>query len=423
MQPAWRPGRLSVASWAIYDLANTIFALGVGGLYFAEWLTDNGAPDIALSLTIDAAMLVVIATSPWIGAASDHAARRVRFLIPTTLLAVTATFFLASVGVAGSLVIYAFALVGFNLGGVVYDALLPDVSTTENRGRISGWGVGVGYVGSIIAVLLGGWLIDAHGYPTLFRAIAIAFLLFALPAFFFIRERPRPNRRGPPATIGGSLRQLAAAWRRARTYEGVVAFLVGRFLYGDAINTLIGGFLTIFVINELGFSDAQVQGLLGLAIVTAMIGGVSGGRLTDRLGPKRTLHFALYLWMAAITGGIVAAAGDTTPLAWSVGAIGGYALGTTWAADRVYMAMISPPRHLGEFYGLYATVGRFATLLGPLVWGLIVSVAGLSRSAAMGALLGFLVAGRIVLERVDDTPRRWAEADLLPGGDGVAGSH
>ncbi len=43
---------MSVASWVLYDLANTIFALGVGGLYFAEWLTDNGAPDIALALTI-----------------------------------------------------------------------------------------------------------------------------------------------------------------------------------------------------------------------------------------------------------------------------------------------------------------------------------------------------------------------------------
>lgn len=410
----WQPSRLSVASWVTYDLANTIFALGVGGLYFAEWVTDNGAPDIALSLTIDAAMIVVIATSPWIGAASDHAARRVRFLIPTTLLAVTATFFLASAGLTGSLVIYAFALVGFNLGGVVYDALLPDVSTEENRGRVSGWGVGVGYVGSIIAVILGGLLLDAYGYPTLFKAIAIAFLVFAMPAFFFIRERPRHRRRGPKASIGGSLRQLIAAWRRARTYEGVVPFLVGRFLYGDAINTLIGGFLTIFVINELDFSDDEVQNLLALAILTAIAGGIVGGRLTDRLGPRRTLHFALYIWMVAIVGGIVAASGDQRALAWIVGGAGGFALGTTWAADRVYMARISPPRYLGEFYGLYATVGRFATLLGPLAWGLIVDVLGFSRSAAMGALLVFLVAGRLVLGKVNDEPRSWGPEDLVP---------
>ena len=408
----WRPTRLSVSSWVVYDLANTIFALGVGGLYFAEFLTDNGAPDIALALTIDAAMIVVITTSPWIGVASDQATRRARFLIPTTLLAVTATFFLASVGVTGSLIIYAFALVGFNLGGVVYDALLPDVSNASNRGRISGWGVGIGYVGSIIAVVLGGLFLDEFGYSTLFRAIAIAFLILALPAFFFIRERPRTRRPEPRATIGGSLKHLVAAWKKARAYHGVVPFLLGRFLYSDAINTLIGGFLTIFVINELDFTDDEVQNLLALAIVTAIIGGITGGQLSDRFGPRRTLHLALYVWMAAILGGIVAASGDQRAVVWVVGAAGGYALGTTWAADRVYMALISPPRHLGEFYGLYATVGRFATLLGPLVWGLVVNVFHLSRSVAMGALLVFIIAGRVVLRRVDDEPRDWGEEDL-----------
>ena len=410
----WQPPRRSVASWVVYDLANTIFALGVGGLYFAQWVTENGAPDIALALTIDAAMIVVIATSPWLGAASDHAARRVRFLIPTTILAVTATFFLASVGVIGSLIIYAFALVGFNLGGVVYDALLTDVSTEENRGRISGWGVGVGYVGSIIAVVLGGLLLDTYGYSALFRAIALAFLLFALPAFFFIRERPRQRRPGPMPGIRRSITHLIEAWRRAGTYPGVVPFLLGRFLYGDAINTLIGGFLTIFVINELNFSDDEVQNLLALAILTAIVGGITGGRLTDHLGPRRTLHFALYVWMIAILGGIVAASGDQRDLVWLVGGAGGFALGTTWAADRVYMARISPPRYLGEFYGLYATVGRFATLLGPLTWGLIVNVFHLSRSTAMGALLVFIAAGRAVLSLVDDEPRPWGPEDLRP---------
>ncbi len=95
-----------------------------------------------------------------------------------------------------------------------------------------------------------------------------------------------------------------------------------------------------------------------------------------------------------------------------LGVVGGVSLGATWAADRVYMQRISPPRHLGEFYGLYATVSRFATILGPLMWGLLVTVLGLPREVAMGGLVAFLVASRLVLNGVDDRPRHWSPGDL-----------
>jgi UMF1 family MFS transporter len=228
-------------------------------------------------------------------------------------------------------------------------------------------------------------------------------------------------RPGRPPSIRTAFDGLIRTWRKASEYRGVVPFLVGRFLYADAINTLTGGFLTIYVKTELGFTDSEVRTLLGLAIVAAIAGGLIGSLWTDKLGPRRMLHFALYLWMVGMIAGIVAAAAGWKPLTWAVGAIGGLGLGITGTADRVYMARISPPRFLGEFYGIYATVGRFATLLGPLLWGLIVSVLGLPREVALGSLLAFLIAGRLVLSRVDDVPRAWSDADLgepVPSSDG-----
>ena len=91
----------------------------------------------------------------------------------------------------------------------------------------------------------------------------------------------------------------------------------------------------------------------------------------------------------------------------------GIALGATWASDRVVMIRVSPPRFLGEFYGLYATVGRFATIAGPLVWALIVDLAGLPRTYAMGALALFIATGWLILSRVDDSERPWTDDDRL----------
>jgi UMF1 family MFS transporter len=418
----WRPSRLSVGSWALYDLANTIFALGVGSLYFASWLTDhvdglpsvlrgNGDADLALAVVVDVAMVVVIVLGPWIGARSDHRGPRSRFLIPSTVLAVVPTLFLATASPFWSLALYGVALIGFNLGSVVYDAMLPDVSTPENIGRVSGIGIAVGYLGSLAAWGIGKALLDPYGYPAVFRAIAVAFLLFALPSFFLVRERPRAVVPGPAPHLLGSLRRLIDAWQRTRQYRGVTRFLVGRFFYTDAVNTLIAGFLTIYAIEEVGFSDSQVQDLLVVAIGGSMIGGYLGGRLVDVVGPRRLLHWTLHTWVVAFVIGIAAGATGSQALAWPLGALGGLALGSTWAADRVYMQRISPPRYLGEFYGLYATVGRFATILGPLVWGLVVTVLGLPREVALGALALMLVTGRVILHKVDDRPREWGEAD------------
>lgn len=413
-----RPGRLSVASWVVYDLANTIFALGVVGLFFSDWLVANDLPDSYLAAVQVGAAVVVIFLAPWAGARSDATGTRVPTLIVTTAVAVAATAMLATGPIWLTLTMLWAAVVAVNTGSVVYDALLVDVSTPRTRGFVSGLGVGVGYLGSFLGLGIGLLALDVlgWGYEATFRAIAAAFLLFALPAFFLIEERPARLSDVVPG-VSDIARRIADSWRTASRHAGVVRFLVGRFLYTDAINTLIGGFLAIFVIDELRLDRRFFTTLMGVAIAAAVVGGLGAGAVISRIGPLRVLRGVLVMWVLAIVAGIIASLTGLTGLAWLIGPIGGIALGATWAADRVVMTRISPPRHLGEFYGLYATVGRFATIAGPLVWALVVDGLGLGRNTAMAALAGFVTVGWWVLGKVDDAERDWAavtEAGLPP---------
>ena len=398
----WVPDRRSTAAWVLYDLANTTFALGVGSRYFGQWLIeDRGGSDWMLSAATIAAMAVVIVLSPWVGAVTDHIGKRLPYLIGMTAVCVGSTLLLATWGIVPSLVFYAVATVGFQAGAVVYDALLADVSTPLTRGRISGIGVAVGYAGSALALGIGAFLLPRFGYAAVFRVLAVVFLLFSLPAFFWIRERPKERLPGRFPSVFASPRIMVDAWRQASLCPGVVRFLIGRFLYTDAINTVFL-FNAVFAKLELGFTNAQTDRLAIVAILCAAFGAAFAGRAVDRFGPRYVLNAALYLQIAGLAAAVTAALTGVQAIGWFVAVGGGAGIGAAWTADRVYMTRLSPPHLLGEFFGLYAIVGRFATVLGPLAWALVADGLGWGRTAALAALAIFIVAARFVLQGVSD---------------------
>ena len=405
------PNWLTVGSWALYDLANTVFSMNIVSLYFSLWVVNEmGGSDAAYGYANSFSMFLVLISAPLAGALSDQAGRRMPFLVISSLICIAFTALLGLGGLAISLFFFVIANYMFQVGLIFYEPLLTEVSTEETRGKISGFGVGLGYMGSFIGVGSGILLLDRIGYVGIFRLTALIFLIFALPCFFFVREKKRSGSfTFGLDTIRNAFQQVLKTIPHARSYRGLLRFLIGRFFYADAANTVIV-FMGIYVTNELGYTPTEVQILLLVAIVAAVVGGFVWGGIVDKVGPKRTLNWVLVLWMSTMAGAILTA----TPLLpgelfWGVAILAGIALGGTWTADRPYMILLSPPKYLGEFYGLYSMIGRFASILGPLTWGIIVDALGWGRPAAIGSLLIFIVIGYIILQGVDDEPRNWPQ--------------
>jgi UMF1 family MFS transporter len=416
--------RRSVASWVLYDLANTCFSLGVITLFFPGLLADvfgytaPGAADGVLGPLAALAAAIVFVAAPVLGAISDQAARRLPFLAVSTVLCIATTFFLAQATEGLSFVLFVVAIVCFQAGLIFYDSLLPEVSTDVNRGRIGGIGVGVGYMGSLLAYAIGVALLpeapDLDDYAAVFRGVALAFLVFAIPAFLFVRERPRV---APPLTwrvAPLAFSQLAGTARQARRYRGLLPFLLGRMLYADAANTLIV-MVVVYATASLGMTRDDAGLVVIISILVAIPAGLIWGRVVDRAGPKRTLDVVLVLWMAIFA--LVAAIpvfGWPYVLIYPAGAAVGAALAGLWAADRPLMARLAPPRYYGQFFGLYSMVGRFGAIIGPAMWAVIVDPGwlGWGQPAAVTFLLLWVVIAFLVLRRVDDEPRPWAPDDL-----------
>tara|TARA_B110000914_G_C15479344_1_gene454827 strand:+ start:257 stop:1471 length:1215 start_codon:yes stop_codon:yes gene_type:complete len=396
----------SLYSWLFFDLANTVYAFVIPGLYFSIWLvSEQGWTDRSLGYATSGAMVIVAILGPWVGARSDGSQGKKPTLLITTLICVVATFFLGTFDVGISVLFFIVSLIGFNLGSVVYDALLISVSTSENRGRISGMGVAFGYVGSLlgfgVATLLQNF---GYSYIEIFRAVAVMFLLFSLPAFIFIKEKKVSDQKSS-IKITESITLVIKSWIHSTQYPGLTRFLIGRFFYADAINTLISGLLAVYLVEEVGLSLADSQNLLGLAIIISIIGGYVFGRAADKYGPRKLTLISLICWMLSLSFAIIATEFDQLWLIYVTGVLGGFNIGGIFAVDRVFMTRLSPEKHLGEFYGLYSTVGRFATILGPLLWGFVVNTLGLGRNPAMGVLIVLLAISFFIIRGVSDNQK------------------
>jgi UMF1 family MFS transporter len=393
----------SLYSWLFFDLANTVYAFVIPGLYFSVWLvSEQGWTDQSLGFATSGAMVIVAILGPWVGARSDGSQGKKPMLLITTLICIVATFLLGTFDVSISVLFFIVSLIGFNLGSVVYDALLVSVSTPTNRGRISGLGVAFGYVGSLlgfgVATLLQNY---GYSYVEIFRSVAVMFLIFSLPAFIFIKEKKVSNEKST-IKITESISLVIKSWKHSTQYPGLTRFLVGRFFYADAINTLISGLLAVYLVEEVGLSPTDSQNLLGLAIIISIIGGYVFGKAADKYGPRKLTLISLVCWMLSLSIAIIATEFDQLWLIYVTGVLGGFNIGGIFAVDRVFMTRLSPEKHLGEFYGLYSTVGRFATIIGPLLWGLIVNTLGLGRNPALFSLIILLLISFFIIRGVSD---------------------
>lgn len=393
--------RVALWAWALYDLANTTFSLNVVSRYLPLVIVEDlGGRDLDVSLAYSGAMIMVALAAPLLGALSDFSGRRIPFLAVTTVLCITATA-LMGLGWSMGIVLGLFAVATFfyQAALVFYDALLANVSDESTRGRASALGVGLGYGGTIISLYSVAPIAERWGKGAAFPATAVLFLVAALPCLLLVPDYGTGPlwRRG---LAGETFARVGTTMRGLGRIPGLTRFLCAHWLYTDAINTVIL-FMAVYATKVGGFTSPEVTNLLALSTVFAIIGAFGAGPLIDRFGAKRALYVALACWVAALGLTVAASAKGTLYLA---GPLIGAALGATWAADRVLMFRLSPPDALGELYGIYGMVGRFAAITGPLVWGAIVyaleDTGALAYRVAISALLVMLLAGAWVLRRV-----------------------
>lgn len=366
--------------------------------------------DILYSWALSGSMLLAALSSPIMGTISDRLGRRMPFLMFFTLICCV---FTASIGLINRLVLgllfFAIANFCYQTAAIFYNALLPQISDKGQTGRVSGYGVSLGYCGTIAGLLLVRPFVLKYGRQAAFIPTAIFFLLFSLPCFLFVKDRLVGRIDKFEIRIIDDFRKVKATLTHIREYPAFFNFLIAAFIALNAINTVMV-FMSVYTKKVIGFTDSEIITFYVISTVFAILGSYATGFITDRFGSKRILSIVLGLWCISI---LLAAISFSKTMFWIVGPLAGICLGATWTSARVLVVDLSPPQMVGEVFGFYGLVGKSASIIGPLIWGLCVwafKFLGISKyRLAMLTLLLFLGLGFIILQKVPNSVQTMAK--------------
>lgn len=363
-----KPNYPAIHSWALYDFASTVFSMNVISLYFALWVTvDKGGQDILYGAALSVSMLAVALSAPVLGAISDQTGRQVGTITLLSLICIVCT---AALGVVdnlfAALILFVFANYGYQTAMVLYHSMLPHISRGVNPGPVSGYGIAMGYLGSITGLVAVKPFVTHGGRSAAFIPTAIIFLIFSIPAFLFVKD-PAPNLAAKPG-VWQAFRTLKQTFREARSHRNLFHFILVHFLILDVVNTAIA-FMSIYANKVIGFNNNQITSFLITSTVAAMTSAYFIGWLVKHKGTIWSYWMVLWIWVTALS---IAVTSQSQTIFWAVGPLAGMGMGGVWVVSRPLLVELSPAEKRGEFFGLYGLAGRASSILGPMLWGTIV---------------------------------------------------
>jgi UMF1 family MFS transporter len=406
----------AAVGWCLYDWANSAFATvvlaAVLPVYFAAITPPDGVPLFGRlipatafwSYTVATSMLVVAVVAPALGNLADRRGVKKPLLMACATTGALATTLLALAGNGAYLLaagLFLLGNIGFAAGNIFYNAFLTDLASGSAADRLSSKAYAFGYLGGGLALALVFALIEGHALLGLdkgsatrlgFLVTGVWWLLFALPAFFWLQEgpgRPDGQRLHTPADYLRLARELAG-------YPDLLRFLLAFMLYNDGIQTIIA-IAAIFASVELGLSTGTILGCYLLIQFLATPATLLTARLATRFGSKRTVMGSLVVF-AAIT--VYAAAMRSALEFWILGLLVALVLGGSQALSRSLYTGLVPVRRSAEFFSFFAISSKFASILGPLVFAVFIDLTGSNQLAILG-LTVFFIAGLWLLAGVD----------------------
>jgi UMF1 family MFS transporter len=391
--------RKEVFAWSIYDFANQPFSA-----FFVKVIAPNEQEGTFLwSNAIAITAIVVSLLSPILGALADKGGYRKFFLITSTWICAIFSILLYFPNVGDiyfALSCFVIANIAFEMGSVFCNSYLPDLSSTDNIGRISGYAWGLGFVGGLLALFLSLFLFDINN-PDEIRKINILvgiwFLLFSIPTFLFVKDRKKEKLN--KEHIHSSFQSVKETFRSITNYREISRFLIARLFFNDGLITIfaLGG---VYAVGTLNFTFEEVM-MLGIVLNLCAGGGsFLFGYIEDKIGANKVINISLVvLIVATLIAYYSPETAHPKQWFWVAGVLLGLMVGPNQSCSRSLMARLTPKEKQNEFFGFFALTGKATSFLGPLLFGIVTKFH--SQQMALWVVVALLFIGFILFNKIN----------------------
>jgi MFS transporter, UMF1 family len=419
-KPGWKLYvSLPVLSWALYDFANTIFSSNVNTIFFPLYVSEtvgkseslNQIASTFISYANALASFFLVVFSPLYGTWIDRTGRRKKWLGIFTALSVAATLLMGIAGYSNhgnfifglpasfviTVLLFVAAKFFYHSSLVFYDSMISSLGNKQEIPLISGFGVAVGYVGTLVGLAVYPF-VGEKDYYRAFIPSALLFLLFSLPLFFFVKEEADALKR--KAGFFAGYRDIYATFKEMKKYQSIFTFMIAYFFLNDAVATTIA-IMSVYAKAIAGFTAGEFILLYLVSTVSSIIGSFLFGYITRSRGAKKAVLYVGIMMCIALAIGALAYSKLSL---WIAGSLFGVSLGAMWVTSRTYIVELSPKDKQGQFFGLFAFSGKVSAIIGPTIYGsitlLLHSYGNIANRLAMGSLLVMVLLGIFFLRKV-----------------------
>lgn len=403
-------------SWMMYDWANSAHSVIIVTLlpiFFdtvAGYTADSVSSMSTWGYATSIAMAIVAISAPFLGVFGDIRGMRKKLFTVFLLIGVAACAglaftpgmdFTSSTSAAGNvamliLVLYIISVIGFDASAIYYDAFLTDITTEDRMDKVSTMGYGLGYIGGSTIPLVIFLVMNLMGVPMLtclafiFALTAVWWLVFSIPLLKNCQQTSgKPYEKGD---VGRNIRGVGTTVLEILDNKTMLVYILAYFFYIDGVHTIIS-MATTYGAN-LGLDSTGMMLALLLVQVLGLPFCLMYMKFSAKFGARTMVGFGICVYMFICVFGYFM---NSLWQFWVLAVLCATSQGGIQALSRSMFGKLIPDKdRAGEFFGFFDIFGKFSSIIGPTLVGVVSSAVANSMLKSQG-----LTAATATAEKID----------------------